>query len=78
MALGTLSYFLFILATLGLHCFAQAFSSCGKRGQLCCGAKVSYCSGFSCCKVQALGCVGSAVTAPRALEHTLISCDTGA
>ena len=37
MALGILFLlliYLFILATLGLHCFAQAFSSCGEWGLL--------------------------------------------
>ena len=48
------------LAALDLHCFSQAFSSCSKRGLLSgCSAQVSHCSGFSCCRVWALGHTGS-------------------
>ena len=37
------------LAALGLHCCAQAFSSCGERGAtLRCNEQASHCGGFSC------------------------------
>ena len=49
------------LAVLGLHCCAWAFSSCGERATLRCGAWVSHCSGFSCCGAQALGTRASVV-----------------
>ena len=46
----------FFMAVLGLHCCVQAFSSCSESGLLSsCGAWVSHCSGFSCCRAQALG-----------------------
>jgi len=52
--------FLFFLAALDLHCCSQAFSSCGKWGLLSrCGTRVSHCSGFSCCRIQVQGHVGS-------------------
>ena len=35
-------------AVLGLCCCARAFSSCGERGLLFCGARASHCGGFSC------------------------------
>ena len=38
------------MTALGLHCGAQAFSSCGTR--------VSHCRVFSCCRAQALTCMG--------------------
>ena len=34
-------------AVLGLCCCARAFSSCGERGPLFCGARASHCAGFS-------------------------------
>ena len=47
------------MTVLGLHCCAWAFSSCRKRGLLSsCGGKASYCGGFSCCGVWALGRLG--------------------
>ena len=58
------SIYLF-LAVLDLHCCTWAFSSC-KWGLLSsCSVWVSHCDGFSCCRAQALGCVGSAVVAHR-------------
>ena len=50
-----------------------------------CGARVSHCGGFSCCRAQALGAQAS-VAVPRrlsscgsrALEHRLSSCGTWA
>ena len=57
--------FLFIhlfLAVLGLCCFAQAFSSCDRRGIVfCCGAPASRCSGFSRCRTWAPGTQASVV-----------------
>ena len=78
-------YYLFIylfLAALGLHCCAQAFSSCGERGAtLHCGARASHFGGFSCCGARVLGARASVVVARRlsscgsqALEHRLSSC----
>ena len=68
------------LAALGLHCCAQAFSSCGKRGLLFV-ARTSHRGGFSCCGAWALGAQASVVAArglsscgSRALEHRLSSC----
>ena len=47
---------------LGLHCCAQAPSSCGEWGLLSSyGAWASRCSGFSCCIAQALGTWASVV-----------------
>ena len=44
------------LSALGLCCCARAFSSCGDGGAtLCCGARASHCSGFSCCRAWAVG-----------------------
>ena len=52
------------LAALGLHCFSQAFSSCGEHGLLSsCSAQAPHCSGFSCCRVWALGHTGSVAVA---------------
>ena len=49
-------FFFFFLTELSLHCFSQAFSSCGARGILCsCGVWASYCRGVSHCRTQALG-----------------------
>ena len=70
--------YLFILAVLGLHCCAWAFSSCGKWGAtLCCGAQASHCSGGA----WALGAWASVVAAHglsscglQALERRLSSC----
>ena len=65
------------MAVLGLHCCAQAFSSCGER--------TSHCRGFSCCGARALGAQASVVVAHglsscglQALEHKLSSCGTRA
>ena len=75
---------LFILAALGLHCCARAFSSCGERGggaTLCFGAWASHCGGFSRYRAWPLGAWASVVAAHRlsscgqqALEHRLSSC----
>ena len=53
------------------------FSSCGKWELLSsCGARASFCSGFSCCKAQTLGCMGLSSWGSQALEHRLNSCGT--
>ena len=59
------------LASLGLHCSAQAFSSCGKWGLLSsCGAQTSRCSGFSYCGARTPGPVGFGSCGARAqLPH---------
>ena len=55
------------LASLGLHCSAQIFSSCGKWGLLSrCGTWTSHCSGFSYCGARTLGCVGFGSCGARA------------
>ena len=64
--------FILLLATLGLLCFAQAFTN------LHCNVWVSHCSGFSYCGAQALGLVGFSSCGSQALEHWLRSCGTGA
>ena len=59
-----------------------AFSSCGEQGLLSsCGGRASHCSGFSCCRAQALGHTGFSSCSTwaqklqlQALEHRLDSC----
>ena len=47
------------LAVLGLHCCAQAFSSCWEWGLFCsCTVQASHCRSFSCCRVWALAWAG--------------------
>ena len=58
------------------------FSSCQKWGLLVsCGTKASHCGGFSCCRAEALGCLGFSsvarglsISSSWALEHRLNSC----
>ena len=50
-----LFYYFIFLAVLGLHCCAWAFCSCVEQA--------SHCSGFSCCRAQALGAWASLVVA---------------
>ena len=79
-------YFSYLfLAAFGLRCWSWAFSSCGEQGLLCCSAHAPHCSGFSCCRVWALGAQASVVVArglsscdSHALEHRLSSCGTQA
>ena len=80
---------------LDLHCYARALSSCGEQGllfvvvrglliagaTLCCGARASHCSGFSCCGAWAVGVRASVVVArglsscgSLALERRVSSC----
>ena len=74
-------YFILFLIVLSLCCYVQAFSSCGKQGLLSsCSARVSRCSGFSCCGAQALGKQASGIVAcrfsscrSRTLEHSRLS-----
>ena len=40
------NFFNLFLAALGLYCFVQTSSSCGRQGLLCCGVRASYCGGF--------------------------------
>ena len=57
----------------------ELFSNCGEWRLLSsCGARAPHCSGFSCHRAQALGCVGSAVLVPWALGHQLNGCCTPA
>ena len=53
------------LAALDLHCFAWVFSSCGEQGCPSLFAQASPCSGFSCCRAQALGVLASVVAVRR-------------
>ena len=47
--------YIYLLAALGLHCCARAFSGCGEWGLLSsCGPLASRGGGFSCCGAQAL------------------------
>ena len=48
-------YFYLFMAVQGFHCCTQAFSSCSKG--------TSHCTGFSCCRTQALEYMGSVVVA---------------
>ena len=54
------------LVALSLHYFTRAFSSCSKWGQLLFSwAPASCCSGFSCCRTQALVAWASVVAVRR-------------
>ena len=50
-----ISFIYLFLATLGLCCWAWAFSGWGEWGLLCCGARASDCSCFSHCRARSLG-----------------------
>lgn len=60
-----------LLAMLGLHCFALAFSSCG-RVTLRRSAQASHHSGFSCCRVPALGAQASCSWGSQAQSWGLV------
>ena len=46
----------YTMAVLGLHCFGQPFSSCGKWELFSsCSAGASHCGSFSCCAAQTIG-----------------------
>jgi len=62
------------LAVLGLHCYAQALSSCGEWGLL---FVVMRSCGFSCWGAWGLGMQASVVATHGLLEHWLSSCDAG-
>ena len=74
--------YLFILAVLGLCCCTRVFSKLRREGAtLCCSAQASNCSGFSCCRAQALGARASVVVVrglcscgSRGPEHRLSNC----
>ena len=76
----------FFLVLLGPHCWAQTLWLVGGvvgRVTLPCSVWASYCSGFSCCRTQAVGSWASAVAARMlsncgswALEHWLSHCGT--
>ena len=54
----------FFLAALVLHCCAWTYSSYNELGLISsCGVWASHCSGFSCCRAQALGEWSSGVVA---------------
>ena len=57
--------YLFIFGCTGSSLLSAAISSCSERGlPPSCGVQASRCSGFSCCRAQALGSMGSVVAAP--------------
>ena len=63
-----------LTAMLGLLC--RLSSSCGSRRLLSSrGARASNCGSVSCCRAQALGCVGLRSCGSQAREHGLNSCD---
>ena len=57
------SWFIFGYAVFIAVC--RLFSSSGKWGLLFVVVRASHCSGFSCCKAQGLGCMGSVAVAHR-------------
>ena len=63
MAIFNKFIYVLFLAALGLRCFARTFSSCYKWEQLFIGVHklLTYCSGISCCRAQALGTQTSVV-----------------
>ena len=59
------------MVMLGLHC-SQAFSSCGKWGLLSSyDTGAFHCSGFSCCRAQALGTQALGAQASVVVAHGL-------
>ena len=61
-------FFLFFifLAVLGLRCCVQAILELRRAGAtLCCGARASYCGGFSCCRARAQQLWRTGLVAPR-------------
>ena len=61
---------------LGLCC-CRLFCSWSNQGILSsCGAQTSHCSGFSCGKAWAVGCVDFSIYSSWALKHRLNSCGT--
>ena len=57
--------FLFIFGYSESLFLCRLFCSCSKPGLLSRDARASHCSDFSFCRAHILGCVGSAVVAPR-------------
>ena len=53
------------MAVLGLHCCAQAFSSCGEWGLLFLAVRGLHCGGYSCWGARALGVQASVVVTHR-------------
>ena len=63
-------FFSLFLATLGLHCCSQSFSSCSKQGlPSSCRARASHWGGFSFCRIQ-----GSRVCRPSVVSLHGFSC----
>ena len=59
--LQTIIYLFFFFAALSLPCFLCRLSPvAASEGYSSCGAQASHCSGFSCCRAQALGSWASA------------------
>ena len=54
-----------LMAVLGLHCCAQAFSSCGEWGLLFLAVRGLHCGGCSCWGARALGVQASVVVTHR-------------
>ena len=62
--IGTSDLFPYLLlAVLGVHCCAWAFSLWQAEATLSCGVRASRCSGLSCCEAQALDPRASVVAA---------------
>ena len=69
--------YIFIFGCAGSLLLLGLFSRYEKRGLLSsCGVRASHCSGFSCCRAQALGHAGFHSCSPWAPEHRLNSCGT--
>ena len=61
-----------LLAALGFCCCVWAFSRCGEWGLLSSSSvQASPCSGFSCCRAQALECRLSSYGAGASLPHSM-------
>ena len=59
-----MSIFKIVLEFIILFLFGWLFSNCSEQGLLSsCGARASHCSGFSCCRAQAVGLRASAAVA---------------
>ena len=57
------------LAVLGLCCCMGFSPGAGSREYSSCSAQASQCDGFSCCRAQALGHMGSVVVAPSSIAQ---------
>ena len=67
-----LNFYLFIFSCAGSLLLHWLFSSCGEWRTLRCSVRASHCSGFSCCRAQAVGCRGFRSCSSLALMLRLI------